>query len=67
MKWKIPIWIRKYLVLEVEVYTICRRDRDGELALVLFNELPECIGTELFFETEGHDLIFSDLCPLDTF
>ena len=67
MGWRIPIWIRKYLVLEVEVYTVCRRDRDGELALVLLNELPEGVGAELLLETEGHDLIFSDLRPLDAF
>lgn len=54
-----------YFVLEVEVDALCGRHGDGVLALVLLDKLPKGVGTELFLETQGHDFIFLDLCPLD--
>lgn len=55
-----------HLIFEVEVDALSGRNRDGVFALILFDELPEGVGTELLLETDRHDFILSDLCPLDS-
>jgi len=54
------------LILEIKVDSVSSWDRYSVFSLIILNKLPESIGTERFLETEGHDLIFTNLCPLDT-
>lgn len=55
-----------HFILEVEVDALRCRHRDCVFTLVLLYELPEGICTELLLETDSHDLILADLCPLDS-
>ena len=54
-----------HFIFEIEVDALCSGYGNGVLALILLYELPEGISAELFLETDSHDLIFANLCPLD--
>ena len=55
-----------HFVLEVEEDALCGGDCDRVLALVFFDELPECVSPVVLLERNGHDLVFLDLCPLNS-
>lgn len=60
----INCWVG-YSVFEVEVGATGGGDGDFVSFLVLVDHVPECVGTVLFLEADGHDFALSDLDPFD--